>query len=168
MNAAVWFGTAVFFVFAGEPATSSSQMVELIGTNNFPYFSVAIGQILAARFFYVSCACSAVALVHLGVEWLYLGKYPSRPWLGVVAGLCLLGLAQGGIVQPAVRESHNRQFRQRVPVAEREAAARAFRAWRGLSKTLNLVLLAGLGCYLWRMGNPPDPMRFVSARQFRS
>lgn len=165
---AVWLGAAVFFVFGAEPAASSQKMLGLIGQNNFPFFSVAIGQLIASRFLYLYTICAAIAVAHMAAEWLYLGKYPSSFWLGLLVGLCLLGLAQGWIVRPAIADAHQLQFRSKAPIEQREHAARTFKVWRGVSVTLNYMMVAGLGIYFWRVGNPNDPMRFVSARQFRS
>jgi hypothetical protein len=36
-----------------------------------------------------------------------------------------------------------------------------------VSTTLEVVLVGGLLVYLWRVANPPDPTRFVSASKFR-
>jgi hypothetical protein len=167
MNAAVWLGSAVFFVFGVQATASSRHMVELIGTNNFPYFSVAIEQIIAGRFLYIYLVCAALAVVHLGAEWLYLGKYPHRLWVGLVASLCLLGAMQAGVVLPSLRKSHQVQFRQRVTTQERESAVKAFRTWQAVGTGLHYAMLLGLGVYLWRIGNPSEPMKFLSARQFR-
>jgi hypothetical protein len=46
---------------------------------------------------------------------------------------------------------------------QREAAGHSFRVGRVFSTGLNLLLLGGLGVYLWRVANPPDEMRFVGA-----
>jgi hypothetical protein len=49
----------------------------------------------------------------------------------------------------------------------RENADRSFRVWHGFSQVINLAMLAGLAIYLWRIGNPPNPARFVSTAKFR-
>jgi len=46
LNAAVWFGAAVFFTFGAGFAPFSAEMKRLLGSNNYPYFSGAIAQIL--------------------------------------------------------------------------------------------------------------------------
>lgn len=168
MNAAVWLGSAVFFVIGAEPATGSQQMTELIGTRNFPFFSVAIEQIISARFLRIYLLCAAVAVVHLGAEWLYLGRYPKRRWLGIVVALCFLGLIQAMIVGPALRKSHHVNFRQNVTTQERESAAKSYRSWHRVSASLNWVMVFGLGFHLWRVATPSASTRFLSARQFRS
>lgn len=165
INAAVWFGSAVFFSFDASPAAASSDMQELLSWKNYPYFSVAIEQLLAARFFHLYVACSIVALLHLLAEWLYLGKYPQRLWLGLLLGLCLGGLVQVYAIQPRLSASHQLQFTR---PDLRETAARVYRAWHAVSTGLDVVLIAGLVVYVWRVAYPPDPTRFVNAAKFRS
>lgn len=161
----MWFGAAVFYLFSAGPATTSREMQELIGAKNFEYFSVAIGQIVTARFFGLYAVCSVMALVYLVAEWLYLGKYARRGWLGLVAGLGLLGLVQGSWLQPRLKQLHRIQWTR---PQQREAAVRAYHAWQVVSSGTNLIMVIGLGVYLWRVANPPDSTRFVSTTKFRS
>ena len=49
-----------------------------------------------------------------------------------------------------------------------EGALEALRSVLKASKALNLLVLAGLAVYVWRVGSPSDPTRFVSAAKFRS
>jgi hypothetical protein len=165
MNAAVWFGAAVLITFFAGPAMASAEMQNLTGSKNFEYFSVAISQILSGRYFGVFVGCSFVSLLHLAAEWLYLGKYPRRTWAGLVLGLCLFGVGQDLWLQPKLKQLHREQYTR---PQQRESLARSFRVWNGVSRAVNLVLVAGLGAYLWRVANPSDPTRFVSTTKFRS
>ena len=62
LNAAVWFGAAVFFTFGVGLVPFSPEMKTLLGSNNAPYFSGAIAQIFIARYFHFQLACGAVAV----------------------------------------------------------------------------------------------------------
>jgi len=164
-NAAVWLGAAVFYFFGAGPASGSVELEKLIGPKNFPYFSVLIGQIFARPFFHLYLACSIVAVLHLAAEWLYLGKYPRRPWLALVLALCLFGILEGYWLQPRLAEWHRIRFTR---PEQRLVADRAFRAWHTVGRAVNLLLVVGLTVYLWRIGNPSSPTRFVSTTKFRS
>jgi hypothetical protein len=168
MNAAVWLGAAVFFTFSAEPAILSADMKNLIGTNNFPYFSVAIGDIIARRFFHVCTFCSMIALLYLIAEWLYFGKYPSKRWLVFVFSLILLGFLRGYWLQPTLRGLHDLQHARQTRAEERETAVRAFNTWSFIAKSFDVALVGGLAFYLWRVGNPADSTRFIAASKFRS
>jgi hypothetical protein len=163
LNAAVWFGSVVFFVFLAEPATGSSAMRELLGARSFPYFSRAICELMAGRCFMLFLLCALVAMLHTGAEWLYFGKYPKRFWLALIFGLFLGGLAQTYGLQPKLQASLRAQYRPGARPEEQQAGASSFRTWHLLSTTMNVLLLGGLGIYLWRVANPPDEMRFVGA-----
>lgn len=165
LNAAVWFGATVFFTFGAAPALGSPEMQHLLSARNFPYFSVAIDHLLATRFFRWYLACSLVALLHMVAEWLYLGKYPKRLWLGLVLGLCLGGVVQVYGVQSQLKQLHQLRFTR---PDLREAADRSFRAWHTAGTTLEVVLMGGLLVYLWRVANPPDQTRFLDAAKIRS
>jgi hypothetical protein len=167
LNAAVWFGAAVCFTFAGVPGIASREMQTLLGTN-YPYYSEAIGHIISARFFRVQLFCALIAVLYLTGEWLYLGKYPRRLWLGLLLGLCSVCLINGFWLQPKLNELHVLRYGLKTPPPQRQVAADAFMAWHNVSVVLNLISVAGLGIYFWRMVNPPDPTRFMSAVKFRS
>jgi hypothetical protein len=164
-NAAVWFGAAVFCLLGALPAASSREMEQLLGSNNFPFFSVAIGQVIEARYFHWHLLCSAVALLHLVAEWLYFGKYPQKVALGLLAGLCLIGFVQAYWLQPRLKDLHEAQ---RSRAQQREPAARAYQFSHGSAQVLNVLMLGGLALYLWRLANPPDVTRFVTPAKFRS
>ncbi len=165
MNAAVWMGSAVFLVFAAEPASDSSSLLNLIGRTNFPYFSVAIGHLFSVRYAWLHVICGAIALLHAGAEWLYLGRQPTRLWLGLIAALFLAGVTDLSWLQPKLGELHRLQYARRDL---RESAARSYAFWWRFTQALHLASVAGLSIYLWRIANPPDTARFVSANKFRS
>lgn len=164
LNAAVWFGTAFSFVFVVDPAIGGSEaMKDLLGPRSFPYFSGAIAQVIAGRFFGLFLICSILAMLHTGAEWLYFGKYPRRLWLILIFGLFLGGLAQVYGIQPRLKASLLVQYSPAGRQELREPAARSFHGWHAVSTGVDLLLLCGLGVYLWRVANPPDEMRFVRA-----
>ena len=165
LNAAVWLGAAFFFTAVVAPATGSADMEQLLSAKNFPYFSVAIGQLLATRFLRWYLVCGLIAVLHLVGEWLYLGRYPQRLWLALVLGLWLGGAVQLFGVQPQLEKLHHLQFTR---PDLREAAARSFQAWHKAALTLQWVLVAGILVHLWRVANPPDSTRFLDAGKFRS
>jgi hypothetical protein len=166
LNAAVWFGASVFFTFAAGPAPFSAEMKSLLGQNNFPYFSGAIAQVLIARYFHLQVVCGAVAVVHLLAEWLYLGRHPRKLQAGLLIGLCLAALAGGYWFQPKLKALHAVKYGIKTRPDVREIADRSFRTWHGVSQVINVLLVAGLAVYLWRITNPSDPTRFVSSVKF--
>lgn len=163
VNAAVWFGATFFFVFLTEPSTGSDAMQQLLGPKNFPYFSVAISQLIGARFLTLFLVCALFAMLHVGAEWLYFGKYPQRFWLLLIFGLFLGGLTQAYGLQPRLKTNLIVQHSGTSNPEQRAAAHRSFRAWNAVATGVNLLLLGGLAVYLWRLANPPDEMRFVGA-----
>lgn len=168
LNAAVWFGAAVFFTFGTGRAPFSPEMKALLGPNNYPYFSGAIAQILIARYFHLQLICSLVAWAHLLAEWIYLGKALQKIRLGLLLGLCLSALVGGYWLQPKLKALHAVKYGVSQRPEVRESAGRSFRAWHGVSAGVNLLMVAGLAVYLWRVANPSDETRFVSAVKFRS
>jgi hypothetical protein len=166
LNAAVWFGSAIFFTFSAGTAPFSPEMQRLLGANNYPYFSGAIAQIFIARYFHVHLACAIIAVVHLLAEALYLGKSLRRFQAYLLVGLCAAVLLGGFWLQPKLKALHAVKYGLNTRPAAREIATRAFRTWHGVSQVINLLTVAGLTVYLWRVANPSDPTRFVSATKF--
>ena len=167
MNAAVWFGAAIFFTFGIGPAAFSAEMKELLGAKNAPFFTGAIAQIMIARYFHLQLACSAVALLHLVGEWVYLGRTPRGLPLGLLIGLVVIGLVGGNLLQPKLKALHTTKYATNASLSTRETADRSFRVWHGISQGINLLMLTGLAIYLWKIGNPSDSTRFVSTSKFR-
>jgi hypothetical protein len=167
MNAAVWFGAAVFFTFGMGPAAFSPEMKELLGAKNAPFFTGAIAQILVARYFHLQLACGTVALLHLVGEWVYLGRTPRGAPLGLLIGLVAIGLLGGHVLQPKLRTLHSVMYATNASPSTRDSAKRSFHIWHGVSQAINLLLLTGLAIYVWKIGNPSDSTRFVSTSKFR-
>ena len=165
LNAAIWLGASFLFLFVVDPASMSPQMKDLIGPRNFPYFSISIGQLMAARYYHLYLACSFFALAHLAAEWLYLGRYPKRLWLGLALSLCFFGLLQNYWLQPNLKSWHRLSHSEKT---KSEEAARTFSTWHFISKFGDVLVICGLTIYLWRLENPHDSARFVSATKFRS
>jgi Domain of unknown function (DUF4149) len=168
LNSALWLGTAVFFTFGISRVTSSGSMRSLLGATNYPYFSVAIAQVLVARYFWWQCGCSLVAVLHVAAEWLYFGKVPRRFWLGLLAGLVALNLLGALWLTPHLKEWHTMQYALNASPQRQEAAGRTFNAWQRVFQAFNLMTVAGVAIYFLRIANPPDPARFVSAVKFRT
>ena len=166
LNAAVWFGTAIFFTFGTGYAPFSQDMKTLLGPQNYPYFSGAIAQILIARYFYFQVGCAIIAALHLLAEWLYLGNKPQKLQTGLLIGLAGAALIGAFWLQPRMKGLHATKYGVNNRPEAREAAARSFKAWHGVSMVVNLLMVGGLGVYLWRAANPSDQTRFVSAVKF--
>ena len=166
MNAAVWLGSAIFFTVGAGPAFFSADMRAVL-RENFPYFSGAIAGVVITRYYHLSLACAVVALLHLLAEWLYMGRPARKFSLSLLIGLLALTLIGGNILQPRLHDLHIRRYAPGLTQAEHDTAAKSFGALHGLAQMLNLVGIAGLMVYVWRVANPSDTLRFVSSVKFR-
>ncbi len=167
MNAAIWLGSAVFAILGADRAISSDAMMGLLGNRHFPYFSGAIAELVASRFWHLHIACSVVALLHLSAESLYFGRVLRKPWLALLMAMLCLGALQVGVVQPRIHRLHLAAHAvNRTPDA-RLKSAQSLRALRAVSGGLEFFMIAGLTAYLWRIANPPDPTRFLSPGKYR-
>ena len=129
--------------------------------------SEALGQVLLARFYALQQWCAVLALIHLLAEWLYLSKAASRFRVVGLCSLFALGLLGGYWLHPRLESAHLRRYTQSVPADERAAAAGRARAFSGATRVFNVLLLCGVGVYLWRVSNPLDVPRFVPSHKFR-
>jgi hypothetical protein len=182
LNAAIWLGSAVFFTCAAAPAFFSTD-AKALGISTF--YTGSMAQLVLARYFYVQHICGLIAVAHLLAEWVYLGRALQRFTFSLLVVLLCLGFAGGLWLQPKlkrlnlVRYSMSETLNARdgsrqaqpvtIPVEERAAAEKAFRSWHPVSIFFNVVVLAGLVFYFWRVTHPPDDLRFVStSTKFRS
>ena len=162
VNAAVWLGAAVCFTFVAAPAMFSAEMKEILGPQNYPFYSGRIAQMVVARFFVLQYVCGAIALAHLLVEWLHLGRPLLRLTAGLATGLFALGLAGGLWLQPKLKQLHQSKYAHSEPhsPAAKEQVARSFRVWHGVSQAANLLALIGLTVYVARVASPGGGPRF--------
>lgn len=168
MNAVVWFGGSLFFTLAVAPTFFTPEVKQVFSEA----YAGWIAQKVLERFFLLQFWCGAIAIVHQLAERVYLGRVLPRPSLYVLAGVVVAGLVGGLWLQPKLKRLHETVYRQElyrqpVPANQREQARRAFRLWHGLGQGINVLALIGLGYYTWRVMNPPDPTRYISAAKFR-
>lgn len=166
-NAAVWLGGTVFYMLAVAPALVSQDMVKVLRPENFPYYSGAIGQVVLARYFSLHLVCASVALVHLLVERLYLGRAERRAWTGLLIFLFGLGLIGAVWLAPKLRDLQRTQFLVKAAPGQREAATKSFQVWHGFFQGINVLMVAGVAVYFWRAAHPPDDLRFVGSPKIR-
>lgn len=166
-NAAVWFGTAVFYTFWAAPVLASENAQAVLGTRNFPYYGGALSQLLLTRYLQVNLLCASVAALHFFAERLYLGRASKRIWTGVLMALFWVSLFGVLWMGPRMRELHQERHLVSRPPAQRQAADRSYRIWHGVFQGVNFFMLVGVGGLLWRATNPPDELRFVGSPKFR-
>lgn len=171
LNAAIWLGAGVFFTFAAQ-RTFFSDEVKNIGLH--PFYPGVMAQLFISRYFQLQSICAVVAIAHLLAEWVYLGRALHRFTLGLLIGLFLVSITGSLVVQPKMKELHLIKYSMGpdykpvpMPDAQRIQAAKAFGRWHAVSSIVNLLVLAGLTVYLWRVTHPPDNLRFVGAPKFR-
>ena len=162
LNAAVWLGTAIFYTAGAGPALTSQEMLHLLGTRNYPYFSGAVIQIVLARYFRLHLICAVIALLHLTAEWLYLGRPARKFWLGLLAGLFVLSVTGSVWLCPKLDRLHLTRYAPNTRIEDRAAAGKSFRVWEGVLQAVNVLMIGGVAVYLWRVTNPTDSLRFVS------
>jgi hypothetical protein len=171
MNAAIWFGSAVFLLVAAPVFFSDEVRATPLG-KFWPGIMVSF---VFERFFFVQCICGAIALAHQLAEWVYLGRALQR-WVLILLGTLLLtGLFEGLIIQPRtrslnlIRGGYNEKYAP-TPVARAdwEKADRGFKAWHRVSRGLGLAATMALGVFFWKVVHPGDNARFISTSKFRS
>ena len=160
--AAVWFGATVFFTFSAGPAFFTDEMKRLFP----PPYNGVIAEFVIARLFILHYLCGVLALLHLGADWMYSGKQPSRFAVWLVGGALGLSLLGGVWLQPKLKELHQFKYAEhyRLPknAQERAAAAKSFSLWHGVSMGMNLVVLLALWANLARVIQPGEAPRFVA------
>ena len=161
-NASIWFGAAVFTIF-GLPAVFQGESGRILT----PQYAGFAAQALLERYYLLQYGCSAVALAHLALEWLYVGRGARRFTLGLLAGLALLSLAGGLLAQPKIAALHREKYWGQTPAVQ-TSAARRLRVWHGAAQGANLLVVGGLVVYLWRVVRSTENSRFAGSNKIRS
>ncbi len=162
INAAVWFGSIIFFTFAAGPAFFSDQMIALLGR---PHAGAA-AQIVVHRYFVMQQWCAAVAIAHLIAEWLYTGRPFHRLILILLMGLFVIGILGGYMLQPRMHELHLRKYAVQTSPEVKQSASRSFAILHGTAQALNLLVIGGVLVYLWHVTKPVNAARFTSVNRF--
>ncbi|MFN7140796.1 MAG: DUF4149 domain-containing protein [Limisphaerales bacterium] len=161
VNAAIWFGSAIFFTFVAGPSFFSEEMQKLIP----PPWNGAAAQILLKRYFFLHYICVGVALLHLLLERLYTGRPFERLTSGVLVAILGFSLLGGLWLQPKLKELHVLKYNRAATAEQRAEAASSFSAWHGVSQGMNLFITAGLFFYLLRVTSLNHPARAPGFRK---
>ena len=167
-NAAIWLGGAVFFTAVTSPALSSDAMSAVLQPKNFPYFSPAILHVVLSGYFEFSIVCALIALLHLTIEWIYLGRPASRKFpLGLLLGLLVYAMVGSNLLQPHLKRLHATHFSAAAKPVERAIAGKSYHRWRVFISVMDFVVVGSLVVYFWRITKPSDTPRFISSVKFR-
>lgn len=162
VNAAVWFGSVIFFTFAAGPAFFTDEMIRLLGR---PHAGAA-AQLVVHRYFIVQQWCAAIAIAHLIGEWLYTGRPFHRLILLLLMGLFVIGILGGHVLQPRMHELHLKKYALQTSPEVKQSAARSFSILHGTSMALNLLVIGGVLVYLCYVTKPVNTARFTSVNRF--
>ncbi len=154
LNAAVWFGSVVFFTIAAGPAFFSAEMATVLPRPH----AGRVAEIIISRLATVQVWCAVIALLHLLAEHLFSGKPVARLTLGGLVGLLLLNLSVKFWLLPTMHRLQVIRYSELSTPEQRDAAVSQFGLWHGLSSAGNLLVIACLAYYLWLLLRPPAPV----------
>src|SRR5258706_13325490 len=106
LNAAVWFGAAIFFTFGIAPVFFTPQVRHLLGD----IYAGLVLQAVIERYFLLHYCCGAIALIHQLAEWVYLGKALQRGTVGLLLAILALSPTGGLWLQPKLKDLHRIQY----------------------------------------------------------
>lgn len=162
MNAAVWFGAAVFYSFLIAPVFSHPESLAVLGWK----YSGWLAHGVLDQHFQLNLWCAGIALLHLLAECVYLGRPLSRFHLYLLVGLLCANLIGSFWLQPQLKRLHTVRYHLRSTPLESQRAAREFGAWHGVTQFLGYLSLAGIMVYFWQVAGLSAPTRPGS--KFRS
>ncbi len=164
MNAAVWFGSAVFILAAAPVFFTTGVQSTPLGK----FWPGVMVQFLFERFFYIQCVCATLAIAHQLAEWVYLGRALQR-WIMIMLGALLLFiLAEGLWLQPKMRSLNlvkwglnERYAAVQYPMTQRQDADASFKQWHRVSRIFGLFATMAVGTFFWKVIHPGDTPRFI-------
>jgi hypothetical protein len=167
VNAAIWLGAAIAFTFVAIPAVFSHEMKQLFQPDVESIYG-RIAMVLFGRFFVLQYVCGLIAAVHALAGAVYLSR-PLRSLTNyALLGLMGVALISGFWLQPKIRHLHGEKYDPRTTAVQKEDVIRSHKVYHGLSQVLNLVALAGLTVYFWRVSHQNDPARIAAfSHKFR-
>jgi hypothetical protein len=165
LNAAVWLGGMVFFTAVVGPTFFSPEVKNLL---TLPRAGAA-AQIMVEHYLVLQQWCAAVALVHLISEWLYnQGRSFPKASLVIIVGCLAISLAGSRLLAPQMKQLHLVKYAVQTTPDQKASAARSFAILHGTSQVTNLLALAGVLFYFWRLSNGTQGGRPGAGARFRS
>jgi hypothetical protein len=161
--AAIWLGAAVFFTFFAGPAFFSPEMAQILPK---PHAGAA-AQVLIKRYFLLHVLCGGLALIHLGLGWLYAGRPIRALHLWLLIALFGIGLVGRVALIPKMQSWQFKMYSTRFPAEQVAAARKSFGLWHGITQGVNLLVLAGLFAHLVRTDRDNQIAHFISSSKFR-
>jgi len=164
LNAAVWLGAMVFFTAVVGPTFFSPEVKAMITVP----LAGATAQIMVGHYMVLQQWCAGIALVHLMAEWLYFGRLNSKASLWILLFCLGVSLIGGKLMIPKMREYHLIKYAVQPISAERRGAAeRNFSILHATSQITNLLALAGVLFYYWRLSNGNQGGKSSAGARFR-
>ncbi len=154
-NAAIWLGASIFGAFVVLPAFFTPGFKAVI---HEPYNGLA-AQMILHRYLALHYTCGTVAILHLIAGYLYSGRPADRATAATLAMVAALGVLEGVWLEPALKSLFAAKYDPRSTPAAREEAAHRFGPLHGLSQTANLLVLAGVCFYFWKLNRPAGGSR---------
>lgn len=154
----------IFFTVVVGPTFFSDEVKNLL---TLPRAGAA-AQIMVERYLTLQQICAAIALVHLIVEWGYTGRlFPKASMIILIA--CLgVSLAGSRLLAPQMKQLHLVKYAVQTSPEQKAAAARSFSILHGTSQITNLLALAGVLFYYWRLAVGTQGSRPGAGTRFRS
>jgi hypothetical protein len=166
LNAAVWLGAGVFFTLGIGTAVFSDEMKNIFAGPYRDYYPGVIAQIFLKRYFLLHMICGVIALALFWAEAFYTRRRFQKWTFALFMIPFAIGAFGGFVLEPRMKPLHLTKYQSQNP-EEKARATQQFGRLHALSSTLNLLSLGCLIAYTWRVANPPEPARFVSAQKFR-
>jgi hypothetical protein len=165
-NAAIWFGSGIFFTFGVARGIFHDPEIRQVfappGGPMGDFYLGFIAQSLISKYFVVNLVCCLIAIGHFFAEIIYAGKPFRRLPFALLIGILSLGLLGAYVFTPKIKALHQAKYLGKPD--ERPPAAKQLARLHATSMSANLITLIALAIYVWQVTNPPDHMRFVSAK----
>jgi hypothetical protein len=172
VNAAIWFGTALFFTFAVGPVFFGDAVLNIFGGRQAPYskaYAGLVAVVVMKRYFIWLQVCGLIAVLQGAAEAAYQGQSWKQFRNFLAVGLLGVSLLGGLWLEPTLEKLQAAKYNQRATPQQRELAGQSFGVWHGISQGVNLLTLAGLLVFFWKTAHPrqrdplaPNPFQYRS------
>ena len=147
LSVALWVGGGVFLTAVVGPTVFSRELSEVITRHQ----AGLVAQAILSRYFVLQLILAAIA---------FIGSFRARAWgwkwsslaLPLSAGLLLLVLGSGLMLQPRMREWNEIRYSPSRSKVEQEEARVRFGQWHGIAQLGNLLVLSGALLLGWQQG----------------
>ncbi|MDG1892153.1 MAG: hypothetical protein P8L18_12655 [Verrucomicrobiota bacterium] len=163
VNAALWFGSALFYIGCVRAEFQSDAMLKLLP----PPFAEAAMHLILSGYLSLLLICSVIAVLQLWAEQWYTGRPVFRIRISMLLFMVFLAALLKFGIFPAMKNQHLRAYQPSAIAADAKEGMRTYRRLKIGFHCLHLFHIFGALSHVWYVSQSKSGYKLLGMHQFR-